>query len=85
MEYWYSILGNGYNIIHSLRSLMVWHFDFCAGFLTTDASFNTNRYLIYGLLATHVIIFAIVKIVAGCAFKGRAVISDDEYQPNNNC
>ena len=62
---------------------MVWHFDFCAGFLPNDVSFNTNRYLIYGILATHVLTFTIIKMIAGCAWKGRAVVGDEEDQ--NNC
>jgi uncharacterized membrane-anchored protein YhcB (DUF1043 family) len=60
---------------------MTWSFNFCAGFLPNDPSFVTNRYIIIGILTTMMLTFVILRFIASCHYKGRAVTSDS--QDNN--
>lgn len=61
---------------------MAWDFSFCGPFLPNDTSFNSNRYLLFGILAFEMLIFTFVRTVASCVYKGRAITVDidTDYQ-----
>ena len=63
---------------------MVWTFNFCSPFLTTDPVFNTNRSFLIGCLAAQMAVYSFVRILASCLYKGRAPTEDSDMEPGDN-